>query len=92
MTNKYLPKLVKPGAYARILLEFLQKNPELKVAGVDFLKNKNFPFLGQTPTSRLSELLALGLVDKVGKRPCLGKKNRSLDVYKINKKGLNYKF
>jgi hypothetical protein len=46
MTNNFLPKMKKPEAYARILLEFLQANPELKVTGLDFLlQKKNFPFL-----------------------------------------------
>lgn len=92
MVNRFLPKLTKVDWYARILLEFLQKNPELQVAWVDFLKNRFFPFIWQVPTSRLSELLGLGLVDKVWKRATKTKNKRYLDIYKINKNWINYKF
>lgn len=90
--NKALPKLTKKDGYARILLEFLQKNPKLEVAWVDFFKKKWFPFLGQYPTARCSELSALWLLDRVGNRKNELKNINNIFLYKINEKGLKFKF
>jgi len=95
MANSKLPKLVKKQGYARILLEFLQKNPKLKVAWCDFLKIhffKRYPFIWQSPTSRLSELKELWLVDIVWRRKNILKNMSNIYLYQINKKWLDYKF
>lgn len=88
--NNFLPKLKKPWAYARILLEFLQANPELEVAWADFFKGWKFPFLWQYPTARLSELKEMWLVEIVWKRENKLKNIRNIFEYKITKKWLKY--
>ncbi len=91
--NNFLPKLKKPWAYARILLEFLQENPELKVTGLDFLLwRRNFPFLGMMPTARLSELKEMWLVEIVEKRKWKKIKTATINVYQITEKGLKFTF
>lgn len=91
MTNNFLPKLVK--WYAKDLLIFLQKNPNLEVAWVDFLKWKKwYPFLWQIPTARLSELLWHWLVTIVWKRKWKQAKTQPMNLYKINENWLNFKF
>ena len=93
MTNNFLPKMKKPEAYARILLEFLQANPELKVTGLDFLlQKKNFPFLWMIPAARLSELKEMWLVDIVEKRKWKKTKTAMINVYQITEKDLKFTF
>ena len=90
MTNHFLPKLHKKTSYVYILLDFLQKNPDLEVAGVDFFHKRNFPWLGQYPTARLSELKELWLIDIVGKRKNKLKNLHNINIYKINNSWLKY--
>ena len=93
--NNQLPTL-RAGTYARDLLEYLQKHPKESVKWSDFLGFmntvvRNRPFLWQYPTSRLSELKSLWLVDYVGTTKNILKERENIFLYRINERGLNYK-
>lgn len=94
--NHYTPKLKRKDSYARVLLEFLQVNPNLEVKGTDFLwiynkYIKKMPFLWSMPTSRLSELKEMWLIEITGKIKWIYTKTNPMNLYKITDKWLNFK-
>ena len=79
-----------------LILSYLQKHPNKIITGSDFMGIVRFwvPFIGYSASARLSELLWMWLIQKVGTRKSKIKflfKAKDRNLYKITQKWLLFK-
>ncbi|PZM86343.1 hypothetical protein DLH72_01245 [Candidatus Gracilibacteria bacterium] len=88
MTNNFLPKVMNPNTgCGKILIDMYVT--EDVVSGEDYCDIRNGrPFIGYNANARLSELLGLGFVEKVGLRKNQMLGGQPMFEYKITFSGI----
>lgn len=79
------------------ILAYMQKNPKIIVEAKEFMSFLNTkPFVWYSSSARLSELKRAWFIECVWFRKWLfnsvRRKNREINLYRITRKGLNFKF